>query len=159
MTRVVVRDRGYSRLIRAVRRTGEGALTVGIHPREGRQRYPRTGRTVAEVANFHAVGAGRLPVRDPLATWFDAGGRRKMTQATRRALNRALRSGGSARRDLEAAGQRFVEQIRATAPRLRALAPSTVRAKGHGRILFRTGRLLQAYGFRVNLGRRSLPRR
>lgn len=156
-TRVRVVDRGYNRLLRAVRRNDQGALTVGIHPREGRRRYS-SGVTVAQVASWHSQGAGDLPVRDPLATWFDGPGRRRMLDANRTALDQMVRTGKSPRQTLDRAGRRFVEQVRATAARLRPLASSTRRQKRSGRILDRTGLLLRSYDYRVLLGERARSR-
>ncbi len=155
--RVRVIDRGYNRLLRAVRRNEQGALTVGIHPREGRRRYP-SGATVAQVATWHATGAGRLPVRDPLAVWFNGPGRRRMLDATRLALDKMVRTGVSPFQTLDRAGRRFTDQVRNTAATLRPLALSTRQQKNSSRVLFRTGLLLRSYGWRVNLGQKARSR-
>lgn len=133
-----------------------GGVTVGIHPRESRTTYP-DGQTVAEVATWHALGAGRLPVRDPVGQWWDRTGRRDVLRATRAALTRSLRSGRPPWGELDRAGRAFATAVRAEFQRLRPLAPSTIRGKGHARILYRTGRLWSAIGYRVRRGRGRDP--
>lgn len=153
---VTVRDRGYSRLLRAVRGMRDGGISIGIHPREARVAYPG-GATVGEVARVHASGGRYLPRRDPIGQWWEREGQREVLRRTRAALTRALRSGRPPWRELERAGAEMVRRARAEFQRLRPLAPATVRRKGSRRILVRTGLLLRSVQYRVRRAGRARP--
>lgn len=154
--RVTVRDRGYNALLRRARALeGGGQLTVGVHPREGGMHYPE-GQTVSQVARLHESGTRHMVARPFLTYWFTrAGGSRRIRDATRRALVGYLDTGADPRRALERAGERYVAQVRATFDLMRPLRLSTIRRKRSSRVLYESGMLWRAVGYRVRVGRRG----
>lgn len=153
-TKVTTVDRGYNRLIKRAKRLPEGQVTIGIHPRDGQKKY-LSGVTVSEVARLHESGTSRMPARPFLTHWWTIqGGQRRIRDATREALNQALRTGRDPRKRLEAAGARYQVQIRETFRRMKPIAPSTARAKGSTQILIDSGLLWRSIGFRVTFKRR-----
>lgn len=141
-------------LRRALSIAGKGKLTVGIHPREGRQRY-RKGQTVSQVARWHEEGTDNMDARPFLSYWWTRGnGQRRVRDATRRALERAISRGEDPRRALERAGERYVAQVRATFDLMRPLRLQTIRRKRSAQVLYDTGLLWRSVGYRVGVGRK-----
>lgn len=152
---ITTRDKGYNALLRRARKLEGGAqLTVGIHPREGRRRYP-DGASVAQVARWHESGTRYMPARPLISYWWAReNGRRRVRDATRRALENALRTGADPVLALSRAGARYVGQVRATWDLLRPLRLATIRRKRSSRVLYDTGLLWRSIGYRVRVGSR-----
>jgi len=135
-------DRGMRKLMAQVERWSSVTLSVGVHLREGKRRYPG-GLTVSEVARLHANGTRRMPRRDPVGDWA-ASARRRVITTGREALAETARKGTSPMRRLDLAGRKYVTEVRehfALQPRL---APATIRRKQSSRILVEHGLLWRA---------------
>lgn len=145
-------DKGYNRFMRAAKRGIGGRLTIGIHPREGRRTYAN-GLTVSALYRIQATPTASKPARDPIAYWWnEQNGKRRIRDATREALKKEITAGPrAARKNLNAAGARYVAQVR-EAFRLQApLKRSTVRRKRSSRILYDTGQLWRSIDYRATL--------
>jgi hypothetical protein len=146
-------DRGMRKLMAQVERWSSVTLSVGVHQREGKRRYPG-GLSVSEVARLHANGTRRMPRRDPVGDWAVSARRRVITTG-REALAETARTGQSPMRRLELAGRKYVAEVReqfAIQPRL---APATIERKGSSKILVEHGLLWRAITFQVQLGKRT----
>lgn len=153
--RVTVRDKGYSALLRRARAiSGEGQLSVGVHPREGLTHY-EDGTTVAQVARWHENGTRRMVARPFLSYWWiRENGARKIRRATLDALENSLARNQDPLRALDRAGERYVAQVRATFRLMKPIKISTARRKKSREVLIDSGLLWRSIGYRARVGKR-----
>jgi hypothetical protein len=135
--------------------SGEGQLSVGIHPREGRFRYG-SGVTVSQVARWHEIGTRRMPARPFLTYWWTReNGARRIRDATRKALELSLTRGTDPLRALQQAGERYVAQIQSTFQLMRPIKISTARRKRSSEVLVESGMMWRSIGYRARVGGRQ----
>ena len=126
-------------------------LSVGIHQREGNERYPN-GPRVAEVASWHEFGTTNLPMRSFARRWSTT--RRQeiikkmdrwaqdVTDGRAKPVPSSTRSG----RSLAAPCKRSSTATKSKP----ADQPSTVARKGQNVVLYETGRLVSAIRHKVS---------
>lgn len=146
--KIVDRDHGYKRLLKAVTDPRKLVVAVGVLGDKASKTY-EDGVTVSDVASFHEFGIG-VPERSFLRAWFDA--HVEANKEFARRLARARLAGAiDVRRSLELMGARAVagiqERIAQNIPP--PLAPTTVARKGSSVALIDTGQLRSSITWRV----------
>lgn len=93
-TTIVDRDKGYARLLKAVR---EKMPTLAVGVLHDEQHKEGNGKTVAEIGEIHELGLGNVPARPWLRPVVD--GRKTLVQARLRRVAEAVALGKLAAKD------------------------------------------------------------
>lgn len=129
-SRMVVRDRGFNRLMRIVR-APLPEVTVGVHDSEGAATEEGGSITVAGVAETHEFGLGNVPERSWLRAYFD-GNDARIKAMVRRAATAVLQGKVKPEQALNLIGLQIVGEIKS---RIQsgikpALSPRYLKRKG-----------------------------
>lgn len=153
MARVIIKDRGWDKLVGNARRLQNASISVGILD----SATPESGSDIsmAELAAVHEFGAPSvgIPERSFIRSALDEGDA-KIQAAKRRIVGGVMDGKLEPERGLHALGQlcKTLIQQKIIAGPFVPNAPSTIRQKGSSRPLVDTGRLRASVDYVVNIG-------
>lgn len=151
MSSLKILDRGYKRLVQALTGKQKTGITVGVHAADGAETYPRSGKTVADVATINEFGAPGVPQRSFIRAWFDENSA-KNREAVKRMAQSVLKGKRTRKDAVELLAQAFVGQIQ------RRMAqgipppnsPITIALKGSSKPLIDTGQLRSSITYAID---------
>ncbi len=149
--KVVVSEKGPGIGILVAELAG-AEVRVGVQGEEAKAAHPNSEWTVGELAARHEMGLG-VKERSFLRAWFDRN-QARIQQQTRDALAQVAARKASRKKVMEQLGYEWVDEIRSdlASGKVRpALAPSTIKKKGHPIPLLESAELVNAITFRLFL--------